>query len=57
MSDPASKTEFHRFIANELCKFAEPLERSNYLEAVAKKYSISEAGLRELVSHIIGGII
>lgn len=56
MSDPASKTEFHRFIAKKLCEFTEPLERGNYLEAAAKKYSIDEIGLRELVTHITNGI-
>ncbi|WP_024866360.1 toprim domain-containing protein [Butyrivibrio sp. FCS014] len=55
MSDPASKTEFHRFIAKKLCEFTEPLERGNYLEAAAKKYSIDEMGLRELVMHINDG--
>ncbi len=52
MSDPAEKTEFYRFVANKLCDFTEPLERGNYLEAVAKKYSIDEMGLRELVTHL-----
>ena len=56
MLDPASKTEFYRFIAKKLCEFTEPLERGIYLEAAAKKYSIDEMGLRELVMHLTDDI-
>ena len=31
MSDPESKTKFHREIARKLCEFTEDVERDNYL--------------------------
>ncbi len=56
MSDPAEKTGFHKFIAQKLCEFNEPLERSNYLEAVAIRYSINKEALRVLVDRMIAEI-
>lgn len=49
MSDPESKTKFHREIAKKLCEFQEDVERDNYLQAVADKYLIGYENLRKLV--------
>ena len=40
MNDPASKTDFYKKLAEMLNEFEEPLERRNYLEAVAARYNI-----------------
>lgn len=50
LNDPEQKTRFHREIAKKLCGFADDIERNNYLEAVAREYSISVEGLRKLVA-------
>ena len=50
MSDPESKTEFHRKLAAKLCDFEEALERENYIEAVAAKYNIAIDDLRKMVA-------
>lgn len=49
MSDPESKTQFHREIARKLCEFQEDVERDNYLQAIAEKYMIGFDNLRKLV--------
>lgn len=50
MSDPESKTKFHREIARKLCEFDEEVERDNYLQAIAEKYFIGIDNLRRLVA-------
>lgn len=50
LKDPESKTKFHREIAKKLCGFTVEVERDNYLEAVADKYSIGFENLRKLVA-------
>lgn len=50
MSDPESKTKFHREIARKLCEFSEEVERDNYLQAIAEKYFIGIDNLRKLVA-------
>ncbi len=50
MSDPVSKTEFHRDLARLLCGFEEPIERENYIEAAAARYGIAVDDLRRLVT-------
>ena len=50
MSDPESKTEFHRELAQKLSEFQEAVERENYIEAVASKYNIAIDDLRRLVA-------
>lgn len=59
MSDPAEKTEFHRFIGKKLCEFQEAVERENYIEAVAQRYMISSEDLHKLVAGYAaeGGIV
>ena len=50
MSDPVSKTEFHRKLAGMLCEFEEAVERENYIEATAARYGIAVDDLRRLVT-------
>ncbi len=52
MSDPVSKTEFQRSLAGKLCEFTEPLERENYIEAVAAKFGIVREDLKALVASV-----
>lgn len=49
LHDPESKTKFHREIAKRLCSFSEEVERDNYIQAVADKYSIGTQNLKKLV--------
>lgn len=49
MSDPDSRTRFHREIARKLCDFEEEVERDNYIQAVSEKYHIGQENLRKLV--------
>ena len=49
MTSPAGKTEFLREAAKQLAGFEEEIERSNYIEAVAKVYRVSNEELRKLV--------
>jgi DNA primase len=49
LTDPEQKTKFHREIAKKLCSFSEEVERENYIQAVADKYSIGFQNLRKLV--------
>ncbi|MBQ9766333.1 MAG: DNA primase [Lachnospiraceae bacterium] len=50
MSDPEQKTKFHNELARKLLTFSEPIERQNYIEAVAKRYDISVNNLTALVN-------
>jgi len=49
LHDPESKTKFYREIAKKLCGFSEEVERDNYIQAVADKYSIGTQNLKKLV--------
>jgi DNA primase len=49
-SDPVTKTEFYRELAAKLCEFQEPLERQNYIEAVAARYNIPVEDLKSMVA-------
>lgn len=49
MDSPEGKTEFLREAAKRLTEFEEEIERSNYIEAVAKAYHVREDDLRRLV--------
>ena len=49
LADPEDKTKFHREIAKKLCKFSEAVERTNYIEAIAREYHISAADLNSMV--------
>lgn len=48
--DPEEKTRFYREIAKKLCGFSEEVERDNYIEAIAERYSIGFENLRKLVT-------
>lgn len=49
MTSPEGKTGFLREAAKRLSEFDEEIERSNYIEAVAKTYRVSPEELRKLV--------
>ncbi|MCQ2521144.1 MAG: DNA primase [Lachnospiraceae bacterium] len=49
LDDPDEKTLFYKEIASLLYRFEEEIERENYLEAIAKEYSISADSLRKMV--------
>lgn len=49
MTSPEGKTGFLREAARRLAEFDEEIERSNYIEAVAKTYRVSPEELRKLV--------
>ena len=49
LSDYAEKTRFHHEIANILATMEDPLERDNYLDAVAKEKGINKEHLKEAV--------
>lgn len=49
MASPEGKTAFMREAAARLAEFDEEIERSNYIEAVAKTYRVSADELRKLV--------
>lgn len=49
LKDPEGKTKFHREIAKKLCGFEEEVERENYIQSVAERYSIGFENLRKLV--------
>ncbi len=49
MASPEGKTAFMREAAARLTEFDEEIERSNYIEAVARTYGVSVEELRKLV--------
>lgn len=50
MNAPEGKTAFMKEAAGRLVEFDEEIERSNYIEAVAKTYRVSPEDLRKLVA-------
>lgn len=52
LNTPEGKTEFIREAASRLTEFDEEIERSNYIEAVAKAYHVGYEDLRKLVSKV-----
>lgn len=53
LDDPEEKTRFYREIAKKLCTFSDDIERNNYLEAVAREYTIPSDGLRKMVAGVV----
>ena len=49
LEDPAGRTDFYNETAERLCMFREPLERSNYIDAVSREYMIDRDELYALV--------
>ena len=54
LQDPAEKTVFYQETAALLCSFSEPLERNNYVDAVAREQMIPAEALRDLVNRMGG---
>ena len=54
LKDPAEKTEFFKSVSRMLLEFEEPLERENYITAIADKYHTGFENLRQLVAHEAG---
>lgn len=52
MADPQGKTAFQNEIASRLLHFPDELERSNYMEAVCRKYRISFEDMRKKVNKL-----
>lgn len=52
LSDPEQKTRFFNAVAKKMLLFREELERTNYIEAIARKYHISFEDLRKLVNKL-----
>lgn len=52
LDDPEQKTKFYQETARKLLQFGEPLERENYLQAVAREHMIKEDELRQLVNRM-----
>lgn len=49
MNSPEGKTDFMKEVAKRLAEFTEEIERNNYIEAVAKEYSVGYEELKKLV--------
>ena len=52
LEDPAERTNFQIDVARMLLQFPEELERNNYIEAIARRYSFSADGLRKMVARM-----
>jgi DNA primase len=52
LEDPAERTNFQKDVARMLLQFPEELERNNYIEAIARRYSFSADGLRKMVARM-----
>lgn len=50
LEDPEQKTKYFNQVAKKLAGFEEELERSNYIEAVARQYAIRSEELKRLVN-------
>lgn len=50
MNSPEGKTDFMKEAAKRLTEFEEEIERSNYIEAVARTYHVGVEDLRKLVA-------
>ena len=51
-NDPEQETEFHNQTARKLLEFQEPLERDNYIQAVAREFFIPYEALKRLVNNL-----
>ena len=51
-SDPSQKTDFFDETARKLTAFQDPIERNNYVEAVARDYGMDYRLLKEKVEHL-----
>ncbi len=55
-SDPEQKTQFYNEMAKKLLVFEDELERNNYIESMANKYSIRTEDLKKLVAKMSANI-
>ncbi len=52
LEDPEQKTAFYNQTARKLLEFSEPLERDNYIQAVAREFFINYEDLKRLVNQL-----
>ena len=52
LSDPAGMTQYTNEVASRLSQIKEPIERENYIKAVAREQMIDYDSLRKLVNHM-----
>ncbi|WP_036606243.1 DNA primase [Oribacterium sp. P6A1] len=52
LSDPAGMTQYTNEVASKLSEIKEPIERENYIKAVAREQMIDYDSLRKLVNHM-----
>ncbi len=52
LSDPAGMTQYTNEVAAKLSEIKEPIERENYIKAVAREQMIDYDSLRKLVNHM-----
>ncbi|SFG41567.1 DNA primase [Oribacterium sp. WCC10] len=52
LSDPAGMTQYTNDVAEKLSEITEPIERENYIKAVAREQMIDYDSLRKLVNHM-----
>ncbi len=52
LNDPEQKTRFHNAAARKLLEFSEPMERDNYIRAVAQAQFLPYEDLKRLVNHL-----
>lgn len=50
MDDPEQKTKYFQWVAKKIAGFEDKLERSNYIEAVARNKSVRSEDLQEMVN-------
>ena len=56
MDNPEDKTKFFNEVAKKMLDFTDELERTNYCQAVSKRYNISYDEFRKLVNRMAAGI-
>lgn len=52
MSDPGDRSRFARAVCERIMEFSDAIERNNYRDAVAAKYSMKSEALEELIRKI-----
>jgi DNA primase len=57
LKDPDGKTAFYHYMAKRLVEFEDEIERTNYIEALARKYHIEYENLKKQVNRYGSSII
>lgn len=52
LSDPQGKTDFFHELARRMASFEDEIERSNYIDAIARRYQTDPAALKKLVGRL-----